>query len=237
MFSGLARSICQISTRGIENLPSVDSASGPGLIVLNHTTPVDVVVTMAALYRAGLRVDLRCDGGCEPGHRHVRVLATDDLLKFPVTRQLAEVSGVIPVTLGHGSSALLAARRALDEGELVVIYPEGDVSAGPDGSPRRWRPGAVALAAGRRVPVYPVAHHDSRRLGNGSIALSIGQALTGVVRRPVIRVYAGSAVTPDELAGRDRREAQRVLEDSLWSAWRVAATGRIPSSGSPSRRE
>ena len=214
--------------RGSEHLPSRDPSSGAALIVLNHTTPVDVVVTMAALYRAGLRVDLPCEGGCEPGHRHFRVLATDDLLKFPITEQLAAVSGVIPVTLGHGSSALLAARRALDNGEIVVLYPEGDHLAGPSGSPREWRAGSVALAVGCRVPVHAVAHHDSRALGRGSVVVSIAGALTGVVRRPIIRVYCGQPVLPSQLLGLDRVGAHALLEQRLRSTWKVAATGRIP---------
>lgn len=228
VFDSLAHAVCRLSVRGAENLPSADPASGPALVVLNHTTIVDVIVTMAALRRAGLWVDLPCAGGCAPGHRHFRVLVTDDVLRWPVSRQMAARSGVIPVSAERGAPALLAARRALSAGELVVMYPEGDTSANVEGSPRPWRAGA-ALLARSGVPVHAVAHHDSRQVGYGPIALSVARALTGVLRRPTVRLYAGEPLRPHELASLSRSEAQEALEGRLRQAWQVARSGLLPS--------
>lgn len=227
VFDSLAHAVCRISVRGAENLPSPDPGSGPALLVLNHTTIVDVIVTMAALRRAGLWVDLPCEGGCAAGHRHFRVLVTDDVLRWPISRQMAARSGVIPVSAERGAPALLAARRALSAGELVVMYPEGDTSANAEGSPRPWRSGA-ALLARSGVPVHAVAHHDARQVGHGPIALSVARALTGVVRRPVVRMYAGEPLLPHEFEGLPRPAAQEVLEGRLREAWQVARSGRLP---------
>jgi 1-acyl-sn-glycerol-3-phosphate acyltransferase len=184
---------------------------------------------MAALRTEGLWVDQPCAGGCAPGHRHFKVLATADVLNYPVTKQMAARSGVIPVGRDHGTAALLTARRALAAGELVVIYPEGDLSVTVDGAPREWRAGASVLARG--VPVYPIAHHDSRTLGNGgeNMALSIAFGLTRWTSPQLVRIFAGKPVLPDELAGLDPYARQMVLEASLRSTWEIARTGVLPA--------
>lgn len=229
VFDTVARAVCTVSVRGADNLPSREPSAGPALIVINHTTAVDVLVTMAGLYRAGLWVDLPCSGGCAPGHRHFKVMVTEDLLRYPVTRQMANRSGVIPVGRDHGTSALLAARRALDAGDIVVVYPEGDLSVVEDGSPRAWRPGTSLLATRHGVPVHPLAHHDARSLGRGPIPVSIAHGLTGVVRRPTIRLFAGAPVHPAEWAGLTSSDTVALLQDRLRQTWTVAKTGALPA--------
>jgi len=228
VFSGLAKAVSRSQMRGQANLPSLDPSSGAALMVINHTSPWDVVVMMAALRAEGLWVDAPCVGGCAPGHRHFKVMATADLLNYPITKQMAARSGVIPVGRDHGTAALLAARRALVSGELVVIYPEGDLSVTDDGAPREWRAGASVLARG--VPVYPVAHHDSRTLGNGgeNMTLSIAVGLTRWTSPQLVRIYAGEPVLADQLEGLDPHSRQVVLEDSLRSAWKIAQSGVLP---------
>ena len=229
LLDAVARGACRISVRGSANLPSAHPDSGAALMVLNHTSAADVVVTMASLRRHGLRIDPVCRNSCAPGHRHIKVLATDDIFKYPVVRGLGRNSGVIPVAAANGAPALMAAARSLRAGEVVAIYPEGDLDVVHDGSPRAWRPGAAALTA-LGVPVHAVAHHDSRSLGGGrGVHINALHALTGFARVPLIRVYAARPVMPNDVSGLSRAEAQTVLEDRLFEAWNSARTGVLPA--------
>ncbi len=220
--------LARVSARGLEHLPPPDPSAGPAIVVANHTTVVDVAVVLHVLQRHGLWVDAPCRGGCAPGHRHIRVLATADILRFPVSRQLAERSGAIPVESGHGTGAYRAARRALADGQVVLLYPEGDVSARDDGSPRPWRPGTASLARAAGVPVHPLAHHDSRRLGHGSVPASLVRAVGGIVRLPRIRVLVGEPVPADVVAATPVRELDDLLVARLAETWAGAHDGVVP---------
>jgi len=230
VIGALARAGFRAVLRGAHNLPSPDPAGGPAIIVANHTSRSDVMVVVSVLRRSGLWIDPPCRRGCAPGHRHIKVLATDYLWDYPVLSSLARRSGAIPVADGNGTPALLAAKRAIDAGEVVLIYPEGDVQARHDARPRTWLGGAVALAA-LGVPVHPVAHHDARALGGtGSVVSNLLWGITGLVRVPLIRVYAGPPVRLDRSSGsgRSRLEQQALLEGALLGAWEVVRSGVLP---------
>jgi 1-acyl-sn-glycerol-3-phosphate acyltransferase len=67
-------------------------------------------------------------------------------------------AGVIPVRREGGSAseaAILAGTRALKEGKVVGIYPEGTRS--PDGRLYRGKTGVARMALEAQVPVIPVA--------------------------------------------------------------------------------
>lgn len=215
-----------MSARGTHRLPPADPAAGPAIVVANHTTIVDVAIVLHVMQRAGLWVDAPCRGGCAPGHRHARVMATADILRFPVSKQLAARSGAIPVDPAHGAVALRAARAALDEGMVLLVYPEGDVSATVDGAPRPWRPGTASLARMAGVPVHPLAHHDSRRLGHGKVPVALARAATGVWRLPPVRVLAGEAVPAAVTSATPARDLEPVLAEALARAWLGARDGR-----------
>ena len=194
----------------------------------NHTTIVDVAVVLHVMQRAGLWVDAPCRGGCVPGHRHAKVMATADILRFPVSKQLAARSGAIPVDHAHGAVALRAARAALDAGQVLLVYPEGDVSATADGAPRPWRPGTASLARMAGVPVHPLAHHDSRRLGRGTVPVALARAATGVGRLPPVRVLAGEPVPASVTASTPARDLEPLLAAALAHTWTGVRDGRDP---------
>jgi 1-acyl-sn-glycerol-3-phosphate acyltransferase len=74
----------------------------------------------------------------------------------PVKAWFMREWGVIKLERGAGDSAAMdAARRALREGNLFCIYPEGTRSL--DGKLHRGHTGVARLALEMRVPVIPVA--------------------------------------------------------------------------------
>lgn len=216
----------RVDPDGLSHLP----VQGPAIVAVNHTSITDVPPVLATLYRAGLRPSVPCErDGCGVTHGHVRFLASSMVFANPLIGPLARQAGMIEVGARQaGAAALKAAHDALDRGEVVGIYPEGDVSATADGSPRRFRFGVGRLAADAKVPVVPVAHHDARRIGSGSIARSLGGAFTSVVRRPTIKLRVGKPILPDEFAGLPLRDVVDVIQDRVTDVWRSVSGGSLP---------
>jgi 1-acyl-sn-glycerol-3-phosphate acyltransferase len=130
------RLIYRPRARGVENLPK----TGPFILASNHISFVD-----------SLFVPLVCP-------RSVVFLGKADYFDKARTRWFMKAANVIPVRREGGSAseaAILAGIRALKEGHVVGIYPEGTRS--PDGRLYRGKTGVARMALEARVPVVPVA--------------------------------------------------------------------------------
>ncbi len=213
----LSRRLTKVKVHGQENLTVLDEL-GPAMIVINHTTVVDVVVTVGTLHKLGFTVDGPCKGACTH-RRHLRPVGTSDMWNFPLAKQIVTGSGIIPTDQHDGRSAYRAARTALKNKECVLMYPEGDVQINAEASPRPWRPGTAALAKSGAMPVLPIAHHDTRKLGSGSVERSILQALSKVFRRPTIHLLIGRPVLASEIAELSMQSANDYLEGKLMQTW------------------
>ena len=132
---------------GLERVP----ATGPALLVCNHVSYLDPVYTAVFVHRA---------------RRTPRFLAKDSLWRLPVIGRVMPGSKQIPVSRGtaEAGSSVTAAGTAIDEGGVVVIYPEGTVTRDPEGWPMAFRFGAARLALTHDVPVLPVAHWGTREI-------------------------------------------------------------------------
>jgi 1-acyl-sn-glycerol-3-phosphate acyltransferase len=214
----LSRRLTKIQVHGEANLTALNPP-GPAMIVVNHTTVVDVVVVVGTLHKLGYTVDGPCQGKCTH-HRHIRPVGTSDMWNFPLAKQIVTGSGIIPTDQHDGRSAYRAARGALKNNECVLMYPEGDVQINPEASPRPWRPGATAMAKSAEMPILPIAHHDTRKLGTGSVERSILQALSRVFRRPTIHLLVGTPVMASEIAGLSVQAANDYLEAKLSETWK-----------------
>ena len=214
----LSRRLTKIQVHGEANLIALNSP-GPAMIVVNHTTVVDVVVVVGTLHKLGYTVDGPCQGKCTH-HRHIRPVGTSDMWNFPLAKQIVTGSGIIPTDQHDGRSAYRAARGALKNNECVLMYPEGDVQINPEASPRPWRPGATAMAKSAEMPILPIAHHDTRKLGTGSVERSILQALSRVFRRPTIHLLVGTPVMASEIASLSMQASNDYLEAKLSETWK-----------------
>ena len=220
--AGLARRLTKIEITGLENLEILDQP-GPAMIVVNHTTIVDVVVVIGTLHKYGFTVDGPCEklkkSGCAH-RRHLRPVGTSDMWNFQLAKQIVSGSGIIPTDQFNGSSAYRVALTALRNQECVLMYPEGDVQINAQASPRPWRRGTAALAKSVAMPIVPIAHHDSRKLGTGSAQRSILQALTRVVKRPTIHLMIGKPILASEIANLNEQETSTYLEEKLLNLWK-----------------
>jgi 1-acyl-sn-glycerol-3-phosphate acyltransferase len=171
-------------------------ASGPAIVACNHSSYLDPLTNASAVMKAG---------------RRPRFLAKDDLFRIPVVGWAFSGAGQIPVVRagGEGSSALRAAERAIEAGEVVVIYPEGTVTTRPDHLPMRGKTGAVRLSLATGVPITPLASWGShavwQKSGKGSLKFG----------RPVW-LRAGPPFDPSDRRARSGdAEALRAMTDDL----------------------
>lgn len=114
------------------------SPRGGGLLVVaNHASFVDPVVLQMAV------------------RRRIRFLMTEDFYDRPVMGWFFRWMRTLRVSETQTNLASLrTARDALRDGEVVGIFPEGQLS--PDGELQPGQPGAAALASLARVPILPV---------------------------------------------------------------------------------
>jgi 1-acyl-sn-glycerol-3-phosphate acyltransferase len=147
LFYPTTRLVARRRFAGLEHIP----AEGPALVVCNHVSYLDPIYTAVFVHRRG---------------RIPRFLAKASLWSMPLARRALVGAEQIPVDRGssEATASLRAAEQALDEGKLVLIYPEGTVTRDPDHWPMQARTGVARLALARDVPVVPVAHWGTQRV-------------------------------------------------------------------------
>lgn len=135
--SAAGRMLFDLRVQGIEHVPR----RGPVLVMANHVSHLDPVVLLMALRRRG---------------RRPRFVALADLWDVPGVGWLLDRGRMIPVRRGAGAGPMVdGACAALEAGEAVVVYPEGQLPV--PGVPGRPRRGAGLLATRARCPVVPAA--------------------------------------------------------------------------------
>ncbi|MEP6561266.1 MAG: lysophospholipid acyltransferase family protein [Nakamurella sp.] len=125
---------------------------GGFLLVANHISHLDPLYDSVAVRKAG---------------RVPRFMAKASLWKVPVLGKALAGSDQIPVEragAGAGQASLELATKTLQQGRIVLIYPEGTVTREPDYWPMKPRPGIGALALSGDFPVIPVAHWGSNQV-------------------------------------------------------------------------
>ena len=120
-------------------------ASGGCILVVNHISHVDPLLTALFVWDHG---------------RIPRYLAKSSLFRTPFVGKVLSSAQQIPVERlsKNAIGAYDAAVRAVNEGECVVVYPEGTLTRDPALWPMTGKSGAARIALGTGVPVIPVAH-------------------------------------------------------------------------------
>ena len=182
----LARNLVPVFVKttwtGGDNVPQ----SGPVIVIANHIGNFDPIVLGQFLIWNG---------------RWPRFLGKSDIWKVPVLGWVARQCEQIPVyrNTDRAGESLVNAERALVEGKMVAIYPEGTITADPDGWPMSGRRGAASLALKTGAPVLPVAQTGAEKvLGGRRISL---KSLFG--RRKDVQVMAGPLLDLSQWEGRE----------------------------------
>ncbi len=128
MVAGL---IYRLTIHGIDRVPV-----GGALLLPNHTTWVDAVI-----------LQLACP-------RPVRYLVFEGIYRIPWLNPIFRVVGAIPISQSRARSALEGAIAGIARGELVCIFPEGELSR--SGNLLRLKRGFELIAREAGAPVVPV---------------------------------------------------------------------------------
>jgi len=134
------RLMFRLEALGSENVPE----RGPVLMVANHSSLLDPPLI----------------GGASD--RQLTYLAKAELFEIPLFSRLIRALNARPVRReGADPSALRTARRVLEEGGALLVFPEG--TRGEEGDIRPAKPGAGLLAVSSGAAVVPVYVRGSGR--------------------------------------------------------------------------
>lgn len=120
-------------------------ATGGCIVVPNHISHLDPLLTAYFLYDHG---------------RIPRYLAKSALFRTKFVGTVLSSAEQIPVErlTKDAIGAYGAAVRAVNDGECVVVYPEGTLTRDPDLWPMTGKSGAARIALATGAPVIPVGH-------------------------------------------------------------------------------
>lgn len=176
--------LCRLRVSG--EVP-VSLRRGPLILAANHISPFDPVVMTAACHRAGITP---------------RFMATGGIFDAPVAGAAMRAAGHIRVdrNTSRVADALPAAAKALAEGSMVLVYPEGRIGLDPWMWPERGKTGVARMAEASGAPVLPVAQWGTHAVLPYTTPKGIVRSLLRAMRRrPVVHVRFGDA--PVDLSG------------------------------------
>ena len=193
----IARSITRVRVEGaIDEIPT----EGPVILAANHISNADAVILGAWLTkRLG---------------RRIHWLGKKEMFEWPLVGWVFRNGGVHPVDRGGADvDAFRTAERVLEEGHVLMIFPEGTRS--PTAALQKPKDGLAMLALRSGAPIVPIGMADTDRVWpKGRLVPRPGGHATMRVGRP-FRVM-------DELpTGLDRKRSKALATDIIMR--RIAA--------------
>ena len=140
--------------------------------------------------------------------RPPRFLAKDALFDLPVVGPVVGGAGQIPVhrETNDAAHAVQSAVAAVQDGEAVVVYPEGTLTRDPDLWPMSGKTGAARISLISGAPVIPLAHWGAQEV------MRPYRKELKLFPPKTMHVAAGPPVDLDDLRGMDMDQA--VLEEA-----------------------
>lgn len=158
-------------------------AEGGCVVVGNHVSHLDPFTFAHFVYANG---------------RLPRFLAKSEVFDVPIGGRLVRNAKQIPVyrLTTDASRAFAAAVQAVNDGECVVVYPEGTISRDPDLWPMTGKTGAARIALTTSAPVIPIAQWGANEI------LAPYAKKPHLLPRKTIRMKAGDPVDLEDLRGK-----------------------------------
>ncbi len=172
--------------------------TGGALLVPNHISFIDGFLLIASL------------------DRPIRFVVDAQYVNHPIFKPFMRALQVIPISSEGGPRVILRALReaghALDAGDLVCIFPEGQITR--TGNLLPFRRGFERIVKGRDVPVVPV-HLD--RVWGSIFSFVGGRFLTKWPERvPYPVTVSFGAPVPAETPAHELRRLVRELGETAW---------------------
>jgi acyl-[acyl-carrier-protein]-phospholipid O-acyltransferase/long-chain-fatty-acid--[acyl-carrier-protein] ligase len=194
MFVIFTNTLYRLRIVGQEHVPQ----SGGALLIPNHMSFVDGFLLMASV------------------DRPIRFVVDTAYATHPLFKWVMTAMKVIPITSSGDTRMILRALRsagqALDDGELVCIFPEGQITR--TGTLLPFRRGFERIVKGRQVPVIP-AHLD--RVWGSIFSFEGGRFLKKWPERiPYPVSVSFGAPLPSDTPAYKLRDAVRTLGEAAW---------------------
>ncbi len=184
-----SRLIYRFRVKGDQHLPT----AGAAILIANHVSFIDAVLLMAA------------------SPRPIRFIMDHQIFRVPVLGWLFKLAKAIPIAPQKVDAAVYErafeqARRVLDEGDLLCIFPEGAITK--DGTLQPFKGGLMKILETHPVPVVPIALQNL--WGSFFSRVERGRAMVRPFRRGLFSrvtlvagpVEAPEGVTPEKLHAR-----------------------------------
>jgi putative hemolysin len=200
---------CQVTERERENIP----VEGPLIVVANH--PLGMVDAIALVQLIG---SVRQD---------VRILGNDVLTAVP---QMAPLLLNVDVFGKGAASKMRGIFRALEAGQVLVIFPAGEVSRVRADGVRdgAWSDGFARIALRGGVPVLPVhiaARNSAMFYGLSMLAKPLGTAMlpreATARRKQRVGFSIGALISADELKSRSNGSTEQAAKLMRRHVYRV----------------
>ncbi|MEP6598679.1 MAG: lysophospholipid acyltransferase family protein [Actinomycetota bacterium] len=167
----------RIRWRHLDRMP----AEGGVIVAMNHLSHIDTILMARLVWQTG---------------RLPRFMIKSTVFDLPGVGRLMLGAKQIPVHRGSSEAvqSLQDAVDALDQGEAVVIYPEGTITKDPDHWPMQAKTGLARLVMrAPNVPVVPIGQWGAQKQKGGLFRRRTAQASVG---EPLdMSKYAGAEVT------------------------------------------
>jgi 1-acyl-sn-glycerol-3-phosphate acyltransferase len=188
-----SRLVYRFKVTGDEHIPT----EGAAILVANHVSFVDAVLLMAA------------------SPRPIRFIMDHQIFRIPVLGWLFKLGKAIPIAPQKVDpavyeNAFAEARRVLDAGDLLCIFPEGGITK--DGTLQPFKGGVMKVLETHPVPVVPLAL--TNLWGSFFSRAERGRAMTRPFRRGLfsrVGLVAGPALPAAEVTPERLRESVGAL--------------------------
>ena len=182
----ISRLLHPVSVKGLENLPR-----NGALLIANHSSNWDPILLATAL----------------PRDYRLRVMAKEELFRYPVVSWLIRVGGAFPVNRGGADiQAVKTAIQAIKSGDNLLIFPEGTTIHNgighTDGLPAHAKAGVAVIGVRTGATMIPV-FVDGEKKPFHRTRIIFG--------KPYIPVYTGRHGTSEEM--------QKIADDILAEAY------------------
>jgi acyl-[acyl-carrier-protein]-phospholipid O-acyltransferase/long-chain-fatty-acid--[acyl-carrier-protein] ligase len=198
----LTHTFYRLAVVGRQHIPR----EGGALLAANHVSFVDGLLLIGSTDRA------------------IRFIVDESYFHHPFLKPFMKALGFIPISSSGGPRQILRALRDagkyLDEGELVCIFPEGQLTR--TGMLLPFQRGLERIAAGRAVPIIPI-YLD--RVWGSIFSFSGGRFVWKKPERiPYPVTVAVGAPLPAGAKAQEIRQAVQELGETAWKTRRDSTT-------------
>lgn len=182
----LSRLVYRFKVQGGDHIP----IKGAAILVCNHVSFVDALLLMAA------------------SPRPIHFVMDAKIFKLPVLGWLFRMAKAIPITsrakdASAYEAAFASANQVLKEGDLLCIFPEGEITR--DGNLQEFKGGIMKIVSnatqhGIAAPVIPMAL--TNLWGSFFSRVEQGAAMVRPFRRGIwsqVGLHVGAGIAPDQV--------------------------------------